>query len=144
MRTALSSESVLVVDEFLDEQAAQYVWRYVQQEKFEHVHRLGWINAWRLTDGVPLRGPVTLSHPTPADPVAPVYPIDEAIDLVIAAIIGMEKGLTPWVGKRSEDWSHFFCRPYIYPAGAGLTWHDDNQHNCAGIRSGTSRGAESS
>lgn len=132
MRTVHSSQEVLVIDDFLDKQAAQYVWRYVQGEKFEHVHRLGWVNAWRLADGMPLRGPVALSHKTPSDPLAPVYPTDKAIDLVIRAIIEIGNELVPWVGEWSKDWSHFFCRPYIYPVGAGLSWHDDNQHNCTG------------
>ena len=32
-----------------------------------------------------------------------------------------------YVGRQGQDWDYFFCRPYIYPAGTGLSWHTDGR-----------------
>jgi hypothetical protein len=132
MREVLSAPEALVLDDFLEPSTWDFLWAQVQADDFEHVHRLGWVKAWRLSDGVPLRGPVTLSNPTAADRITPVYPTGLATDLLIARILEIEQDLTSWVGSRGEDWSHFFCRPYIYPTDTGLSWHRDNQFNTTG------------
>jgi Rps23 Pro-64 3,4-dihydroxylase Tpa1-like proline 4-hydroxylase len=36
------------------------------------------------------------------------------------------------VGSYGKDWAYFFSRSYIYPAGCGLSWHRDNEHNATG------------
>jgi 2OG-Fe(II) oxygenase superfamily len=132
MNQVLSKPEVLVIDNFLDSAALAFVWSYVQSEDFEHVHRTGWVTAWRLSDGSPLRGPVTLSHPSETDRLSAVYPTGGAMDFLIEKILEFQGDLVPWVGQQGRDWSQFFCRPYVYPAGAGLSWHRDNQNNATG------------
>jgi hypothetical protein len=132
MRVIVSRPETLVVDDFLDQESLGLIWAYIQTEEFEHVHRMGWVKAWRLSDGAPLRGPVTLSHSTATDRLSPVYPTGKAIDLLIGKIIEIQNQLTGWVGEKDKDWSHFFCRPYIYGAETGLSWHRDNENNTTG------------
>lgn len=132
MQVVVSKPEALVIDDFLDAASFELVWAYIQSEEFEHVHRLGWVNAWRLSDGVPLRGPVTLSHPTDTDRFSQVHPTGKGIDLVIGKLLEIQDRLADWVGVQGSDWSHFFCRPYIYTANTGLSWHRDNQNNTTG------------
>ncbi|NOK18521.1 2OG-Fe(II) oxygenase [Corallococcus carmarthensis] len=132
MRTVVSKPEALVIDDFLDPVSFELVWAYVQSEEFEHVHRMGWVNAWRLSDGVPLRGPVTLSHSTDTDRFSPIHPTGKGIDLVVEKILSIKAQFVDWVGAHGEDWSHFFCRPYIYAANMGLSWHRDNQNQTTG------------
>jgi Rps23 Pro-64 3,4-dihydroxylase Tpa1-like proline 4-hydroxylase len=119
----------LVIDDFLEHRAFQLVGRYVQDERYEFVHRHEWIKAWRLHDGIPLRGPVTLSHSNSSDRVNRIFPVGLGIDLLISRLLEIEDDLVPWTGRHGADWSYFFCRPYIYPVGTALSWHKDNQHN---------------
>ena len=119
----------LIIDDLLSREDFNLVGRYVQDERYEFVHRQEWVKAWRLNDGTPLRGPATLSHKNSTDRVSRVFPTGLGIDILIGRLIELEEALVPWSGKLSVDWSYFFCRPYIYPAGAALSWHRDNQHN---------------
>jgi hypothetical protein len=132
MRIVVSRPEALVIDEFLEPAAFELAWAYVQSEEFEPVHRMGWVKAWRLSDGVPLRGPVTLSHATPTDRFSPVFPTGKGVDLLTREILAHREQLSPWVGEHARDWTHFFCRPYIYPAHTGLSWHRDDEHNTTG------------
>ncbi|MEX0828594.1 MAG: 2OG-Fe(II) oxygenase [Haliea sp.] len=129
MKTTFETEAVLVIDEFLKKDEFALVWNEIQAEHFHFVHEREWVTAWRLDDGQPLRGPVYLSHRTDGDRISPAYPTGKAFDLIIRRIVDIEEHLVPWTGRRGADWSYFFVRPYIYPSGAGLSWHRDNKHN---------------
>lgn len=122
-------EQALVIDDLLPADEFELLWRYLQGERYENVHRMEWVKAWRFRDGSPLRGPVTLSHPNTADRINRVYPSGLGIDLLIAKMHELEAQIADWAGVRGVDWSYFFCRPYIYPPGTALSWHRDNQHN---------------
>jgi hypothetical protein len=132
MKQVVASPELLVLDDFLEPEEFKFLWAEIQATEFESVHRLSWVNAWRLTDGAPLRGPVALSHHTGTDRRSPVYPTGTAVDLVFESILRIQSDLEPWIGRYGTDWSRFFCRPYLYPLGAGLSWHRDDQNSTAG------------
>jgi hypothetical protein len=129
MKVICESLDVLILDDFLEKDEFALVWNEIQAEPFRFVHDREWVTAWRLDDGNPLRGPVYLSHRTEGDKINPAYPTGKAFDLIIRRIIDLEDRLAPWAGRRGTDWSYFFVRPYLYPSGAGLSWHRDNKHN---------------
>lgn len=121
-----------VFDNVLSPQEHAFVWSYIQEERMEFVHSHRWVKAFRLTDGHPLRGPVYLSDHYKADSERPTYPTYKAIDLVIEKIREKAQECEDLVGSQGKDWAYFFARPYLYPAGCGLSWHRDNENNATG------------
>ena len=120
------SPSVLIVDDFLDEEAWTEVWTHFQFAELSPVSRTA--GAWKLGDGVPLGGDeiVTPSRDAELDgdqPKEGVYPSGTALDRVVEALLGEAAGFAPLVG---EEWAHVTARPYVYPTGAGLSWHGDD------------------
>ena len=118
--------SVLIVDDFLDEEAWTEVWTYFQFADLLPVSRTA--GAWKLGDGVPLGGDEIVTPARDAEidgdqPKEGVYPSGTALDRVVEALLGEAAGFAPLVG---EEWAHVTARPYVYPTGAGLSWHGDD------------------
>jgi hypothetical protein len=126
------SQGFRIFDDVLSAQDHAFVWAYLQEERMEFVHSHRWVKAFRLSDGDPLRGPVYLSDAYEADPGRPFYPTHKAIDLVIEKVRQKALECQDLVGSQGKDWANFFARPYVYPAGCGLSWHRDNEHNATG------------
>lgn len=112
-----------VYDDVLPSSEFKAVVEYLQLENYQWVHAAGWQKVWRLSDGFPLQGPMALSHATGQD--APVYPTQTKIDAVISTMLEVSKDLTDLVGALGQDWKALTARPYLYPQGAGLSWHGD-------------------
>ena len=134
MKTALKSNDFLVVDDFLDEQSFEYVWRFIEEERFRFVHDQRWIKAFRLADGQPLWGDVYTSVPAPSDRTSATksYPTTRGIDSLIEKINAEATRFEEYIGASNIDWNYFFCRPYIYPTGSGLSWHTDGRGDVHG------------
>ncbi|MDG1049510.1 MAG: 2OG-Fe(II) oxygenase [Planctomycetota bacterium] len=120
------SPSVLIVDDFLDEEAWTEVWTHFQFAELSPVSRTA--GAWKLGDGVPLGGDEIVTPARDAEldgdqPKEGVYPSGTALDRVVEALLGEAAGFAPLVG---EEWAHVTARPYVYPTGAGLSWHGDD------------------
>jgi len=118
--------SVLIVDDFLDEEAWTEVWTHFQFAELSPVSRTA--GAWKLGDGVPLGGDEIVTPARDAEldgdqPKEGVYPSGTALDRVVEALLGEAAGFAPLVG---EEWAHVTARPYVYPTGAGLSWHGDD------------------
>ncbi|OJW54971.1 MAG: hypothetical protein BGO67_05125 [Alphaproteobacteria bacterium 41-28] len=127
-----SGPGFVVIDNFLTSEEHQLVWNYIQQEALEFVHQKKWVKAFRLTDGELLWGPPYLSDPYAPDTKNQVYPTHSGIDLVIKKVKELAPGWENLIGKQGEDWAYFFARAYIYPSGAGLSWHRDNENSARG------------
>lgn len=132
MKTTFETRDMLVIDDFLSPSEHALVWNYMQSESFRRVHAGEWVNAWRLSDGEPMRGPVYLSNRPEVDRINDAYPTGKGVDLLFRAILALEDRLVPWIGRRGEDFLYFFARSYLYPAGTGLSWHRDNKNNVTG------------
>ena len=121
-----------VFDDVLSESDHQLVWNHLQDERWEFVHKARWIKEFRLSDGVPLWGPTYLSDPLENDDKTPFYPIGNALDLVIEAVRTHALKCATLIGRQHTDWDYFFAKPYLYPAGTGLSWHRDDEEKAPG------------
>ncbi len=120
------SPRALIVDDFLDEEAWTEVWTHFQFAELSPVSRTA--GAWKLGDGVPLGGDEIVTPARDAEidgdqPKEGVYPSGTALDRVVEALLGEAAGFAPLVG---DEWAHVTARPYVYPTGAGLSWHGDD------------------
>ena len=132
MRKVFENKSCVVFDEFLSPEDHKLIWSYVQEEEHKQVHTHKWTKAFRLTDGVPFWGPPHLSDKYHGEEKHGVYPTGKAIDIIFKAIKEIQEDLKPWIGSQGDDWAYFFARSYLYPRGAGLSWHRDNANNVTG------------
>lgn len=134
MRITLKQNDFLVIDDFLSPDGFRAMWNFVQEEPFRAVHGDRWIKAFRLSDGQQLWGDVYTSLPAAADRTgrSSSYPTQRGIDALIGGILAQGDLFAEYVGRQGEDWDYFFCRPYVYPAGTGLSWHTDGRGDVAG------------
>jgi hypothetical protein len=134
MRIAQQTADFLVVDDFLSAEASRYVWHFFHQEPFRAVQADRWVKGFRLVDGQPMWSDVYTSRPTRSDRtgVSIAYPSGKAVDALIEGIIDNLSVFSEYIGQQGTDWHYFFCRPYLYPAGTGLSWHSDGRKDVAG------------
>ncbi len=140
MKLVIKTPSFAVYDDVLQAPAFDRIWQYVQREKYTWVHHQMWLKAWRLSDGSPLAGPVIYSDETTArianqsqgqDALPPelvrdfVFPTGRHVDGLVETIAAHGADWTELIGRRGNDWIGFTVRAFLYPQGAGLSWHLD-------------------
>ncbi len=125
MELVFKNDEFAVFDNFFSSIDFELAWNYFQSEEYKFIHSTRWVKVNHLLDGNPLLGPAYLSDQNPEDKVSKVYPVGNGMDLIFNKIRDHEQTIEPWVGKRDRDWKFFFGRPYLYPQGTGLAWHDD-------------------
>ncbi len=140
MKLVTKTPSYAVYDDVFPAPEFDRIWQYVQRENYQWVHHQMWLKAWRLGDGAPLAGPVIFSNETTArvanncpdrDPLPEglvrnlVFPTGRHIDGLIEAIHGHSDDWTDLIGRRDREWVGFTLRAFLYPQGAGLSWHLD-------------------
>jgi 2OG-Fe(II) oxygenase superfamily len=125
LKLSYQTSEFAVFDDFLDRHSLQLVWNYIQSEDFSFMQVKRWSKVNRLLDGNSLLGPTTYSDHANNVPEDVVYPTGRGPDLVIEKILKSLAEFEPWTGKREDEWQYFTLRPYLYPQGVGLSWHDD-------------------
>jgi hypothetical protein len=126
MKQIEATESFAVFDDVLSKQDFSLFWNYMQDEDYSYIRAGKWIKAFKTGDGDCLQGPVYLSNQVTVDQPYKHYPTGLGIDLLFKAVSAQAAALKPWIGARGRDWDYFSARPYLYPNGAGLSWHDDS------------------
>ncbi|WP_058467785.1 2OG-Fe(II) oxygenase [Fluoribacter gormanii] len=133
MKLVFNNDVFAVIDDFLELSAFEQIWSFIQTKKFKFVHSSRWINAFSLEDGSPLWGGVTISHPRPEPcTTEQIYPTNTTIDLFIKELIAESYEFGHLIGFKDIDWDFFYARPYLYPRGAGLSWHTDGKYKISG------------
>ncbi|MBV2354689.1 2OG-Fe(II) oxygenase [Streptomyces sp. J2-1] len=132
MVPTFKTDTFAVFDDFLGPEDLRAARRYMTDENFvqlRYVRRTN--NSYRLIEGDPLVGPPTY-HGHPRVPKGfSSYPSGKSLDVVVEALLGAEESLATWIGLRGSGWDFFSCTPYLYPAGSGLSWHDDAKDRTA-------------
>lgn len=137
MRLTAKGRGFLVYDEVLNQEAFENLWLYMQRCTYGWVHAQGWMKAWRLSDGMAFAGPVSysdgeiarqLNGPQWNAPPDCIYPTGHHIDSLIQVIAQHHAQWAPLIGERGSDWLGFTAKPFLYPEGAGLSWHEDAYH----------------
>ncbi|MBI3297799.1 MAG: 2OG-Fe(II) oxygenase [Elusimicrobia bacterium] len=126
MKPIASTESYAVFDDVLSPEDFTLFWNYMQDEDYAYVRSGKWIKAFRTGDGDCLQGPVYLSERVTEDQPYKPYPTGLGIDLLFKKVRAEAEAFKPWIGTQGKDWDYFSARPYLYPAGTGLSWHDDS------------------
>lgn len=114
------TEDFVVYDEVMDADKFSVVWESVQSEEYAIPHISGWSKVWRVTDGSPIGGRS--------------YDVSEKafgnyMDLMNFYISSAAKS-NP---KLIASWDELVLRPYIYPRGTKLNWHNDLGYKAAAI-----------
>lgn len=125
MNPTISTDQFAVFDNCITKEEQQFLWNYFRSVSFEYIQARRWSKVNRLSDGNALCGPPAYSERDRLDPTAQLFPTGSALDIVCDLILGNVKAFEPWIGRYGENWRHFFARPFLYPAGTGLSWHDD-------------------
>ncbi|AIA48151.1 hypothetical protein L085_13610 [Serratia sp. FS14] len=123
MINIVEGEGYLIFDEFLSSDELFALQLYMQFENYYLVHSQGWSKSWRMTDGEPL---VSVSYfyslltgkTTIDDNV-----IMDGIHILSEKISIITSRLRDFLG---EDWNAFSLTTFLYPAGSGLGWHEDD------------------
>ena len=127
-RPVFESDQVAVFDDFLDPLVFSKVLAYCASDRYQEVHMRGWRKAWRVNDGFPLQGSTILTGPAEllrGNPAGTSYPVDADIDIFIEQLLSVLPKVQDVIGSQSRDWSTFTSSPWIYPAGASLSVHQD-------------------
>ncbi|MEV5545430.1 2OG-Fe(II) oxygenase [Streptomyces sp. NPDC052309] len=126
MKPSFETETFAVFDDFLGVERLEAVRRHLAEERFVFLKSVWKPHSfYRLIEGDPLIGP-TIYHNHPQVPKGfSSYPSQTPSDHVVEALLDAEESLAPWIGLRGCAWDYFTCTPYLYPAGSGLSWHDD-------------------
>jgi hypothetical protein len=116
----------MIFDDFLDDEEWTTLWTDFQFADLHPVSRTA--GAWKLSDGVPLGGQEIITPDRDAelvhDPEHPNrYPSQTPLDVVLTNLLGESDSFAEVVG---DSWRHISARAYVYPRGAGLSWHRDD------------------
>ncbi len=134
MDVSVQSDTLLVIDNFLDPNDLADVRQWFHRQEFVSVHDRRWEKVWRLHDGQPLGGMVVHSARTSDSPSGTdrpagvhIYPTAAAVDRLIEALERAAPSFDPVLGRKGFDWEMFTARAFLYPQGSGLSWHCDGR-----------------
>lgn len=84
----------------------------------------GYSGAWRLDDGLVMRGP-SINFGT-IESAEAQHPTGAGVDLLIKALSQKASDLKEWIGEYPKEWNSFTALPMLYPRNTGLYWHRDS------------------
>jgi hypothetical protein len=126
-RIALREDGLLVVDAVLAAADFECLWRDIRKRDFRSVHAQKWDKAWRLCDGLPLRGESIYFDPKGAFGwKGSSYPTRTRLDFLIDAIRRASAAYPDVVGTEGVDWTAIYLAPWFYPVGSALSVHRDS------------------
>lgn len=114
------AEDFVVYDDVMDKEQFKLVWEAVQNEEYAMPHISGWSKVWRATDGFPIGGRNYDVSDKPFDNYM------DAMNFYISSAAQTNKNIIP-------SWETLILRPYIYPRGTKLNWHNDLGYKAAAI-----------
>ena len=134
MKLVRKTSRYAVFDEVFETAEFDALREYVQLDPYASVHQHGWEKVWRPSDGNPLQGVAVRAEiagdaaanpPANGGPVERRFPTHLAIDVLIRRLQFLAEDLPDLVGRAGHDFVALSARPFLYPAGSGLSWHTD-------------------
>ena len=113
------TNSTCLIDNFLDEKTALYLWNYFQIQDFSFINGVEWRKVYRLQDGNPLRGPsfeFEFSEKSVGN--------DKDIYFFINNFIRHNQKIQSFFKDKIEK---FHVSLNAFPAGTALSWHKDGR-----------------
>lgn len=128
MRLVRKNSQFCVFDNFLSSEDFKLVLDYIRDEEYQSVHARGWDKVFRLSDGIPLKGPAVFSDRCEGiDEIEhKAYPTNTSMDIFIKRLLRHTENFTEWIGRKSIEWEIFTAKPFLFPQGTSLSWHDDS------------------
>jgi hypothetical protein len=129
MRCVKADELFVVFDDVLSSEAARHLWKFVQEDTYTSVHKDAWTKVWRLSDGSPMKGTQVMrmadeaQSPDDGAPGLLIYPSGTALDALLDVVVQQAS----FVGQPVADWHSVGAATWLYPQGAGLSWHTDGR-----------------
>jgi hypothetical protein len=130
MHVFFKNDQLMVIDDFLPEEAFEQMWRWFHVAPFFANDVRGLFGAWRLDDGRVMRGPdiyygSIAAQVADSDPGAFAHPTGTGIDLLIEQFSQQGQLYEPLVGREGKDWRTLAAAPRLYERGSSLYWHRD-------------------
>ncbi|MFF9352035.1 2OG-Fe(II) oxygenase [Streptomyces sp. NPDC014734] len=126
MMPTFETDDFAIFDDFLPSADLAEIQNYFRSGRFTYVKSLrSRSSVFGHLDGDPLTGPSVFHHFPEPPKGSKAYPAGNAMDRMVEHIENEAERLSRWSGKKEEHWDFFTCTPYLYPLGAGLSWHDD-------------------
>ena len=123
MKLTHKTNNFAIFDQVFDQDKFEKIVRYFCMMDYEKNTKLQ--KVWRICDGEHLAG-MSLNSKD--------YPYRTPADALHFAVKHLaENYVTDIVGKENEDWSFITYRPYIYPQGTRISWHNDHGYVAACI-----------
>lgn len=119
MKLVLQTPDCAVYDDVLSSAVFAAVWSFTQREDYTTPFHSGrWQKVWRVTDSYPLSGPQYVYSRRPFGNA-----LDQAVESFLE-LAAAHPEIVDASGCASIDLS---MRPYLYPRGTKLSWHDDDK-----------------
>jgi|FreactcultureFD7_1027221.scaffolds.fasta_scaffold03088_2 hypothetical protein len=125
MKLSVNESNVAIVDGVFEDQQFKDFHSYFNKLDFNYASNTGWQKVWRITDGQILGSHAVNHSQVPTN--TPFDWIDQTVYLLA------KQHFEHIVGKEGEDWVDIIHRPYIYPVGTKISWHDDFAYSGACI-----------
>jgi 2OG-Fe(II) oxygenase superfamily len=122
---SLATEWCVVIDDFLPQRLFAEVLRFCNAADYAYVHGAKVQKVWRLHDGLPLRGETYRHQPAQGRPKLRPDGSTAPLDQFVEAVLGAMDRVGDIVGHPVRDWQEMTLAPWVYPAGAGLSLHQD-------------------
>lgn len=123
MQISFSTDDFAVVDDVLEKDEFEEIWKYVIAQRYKNLLADEWSGGWRLEDGPVMQGVCSFYGDYERGQVK--FPTGLAIDLLFQKIMNANPELQKWIGKKDFDWDTMTGTPMLYPRNSGLYWHRD-------------------
>ena len=123
MKWITNTDQFAVIDDFLSKEAWEEVHKYMELASYMYVGEAAWNGAWRLDDGLVMRGPSVVYGNY--EPYEAKFPTGTGIDLLIQSMVDHAPQFTKQLGEMGVSWEAFTALPMLYPKNTGLYWHRD-------------------
>ena len=125
MRLVKRTSYFAVLDDVLPAHEFARLGKFMAEEEYAFVHATGWFKTYSVEDGNPLEGRTYLSQGLSEGQANHAWPTGKAVDSLIECLEGLLDDFPDIVGRRELDWLLFTARPFLYPRGTSLSWHND-------------------
>jgi hypothetical protein len=123
MKLTHKAHNFIILDEVFEQESFDKIVKYFCGLDYAKNNKLE--KVWRICDG---------EHYSSSTSYASKFPFGSPLDNIHHVIKYLtENHASEIVGKQNEDWSEITYRPYIYPSGSRISWHNDFGYTAACI-----------
>lgn len=123
MKLTHKTQNYLILDQVFEQQVFDKVVKHFCSLDYSKNNKLE--KVWRICDGEHYSSPTCYGSKAP---------FNNPLDYIHQTIMFLSSGhASDIVGKQSENWSDISYRPYIYPNGSRISWHNDYGYTAACI-----------